>query len=281
MPKSPTIRLPRPDPVALRLSATGVERRRADQPNDSKLDFDHPVTLLLWSENGVPPQQSLVYPRQDLRVRLSDHKMSLAAIGFENHQQDRYPRRYYFTEATGTGQWVGCTWNTPLRVFGRGDTIVLCTPQVSDFKDFDITIPHVRTSRPYPASFLPNTDEWRTRRNALVSPSDRELDFSTPVSTMLWIKDYEEPKQIILYPRDDLRVRLSDHRAQLKRLGFREKPDVFVERLIREHDTALWIRCGWDTPLPVGAPGDALLLTVSTCNYRRHLSFHESHMNHN
>ncbi|KAJ6524119.1 hypothetical protein DFH09DRAFT_1329645 [Mycena vulgaris] len=58
-------------------------RLQADHPSDALLDFDTPILAMIWISDTAKPVQVIIYPREDLRVRLSDHKVALGAVAFE------------------------------------------------------------------------------------------------------------------------------------------------------------------------------------------------------
>ncbi|KAJ7286828.1 hypothetical protein C8J57DRAFT_1495322 [Mycena rebaudengoi] len=124
----------------------------------------------------------------------------------------------------------------------------------------------------------PTTEASLTRRRADY-PQDDTLDFGTPVSTMIWIGDDQEPVQLILYPREDLRVRLSDHKIALAQVGLEPTLHRYLARYIRDADgLGGWMDCRWDTPLRVYAPGDSLLICVDGITLLKHFWVHEAHM---
>ncbi|KAJ7663593.1 hypothetical protein B0H17DRAFT_1144000 [Mycena rosella] len=94
---------------------SALSRRRADHSNDELLDFGTQILGMLWLEDNAEPLQVILYPREDLRVRLSDHKIALGAAGFEKGPKGiqvyvRDPLRN-----GGQGGWLDCNWETPLR----------------------------------------------------------------------------------------------------------------------------------------------------------------------
>ncbi|KAJ6499883.1 hypothetical protein DFH09DRAFT_1102808 [Mycena vulgaris] len=63
-------------------------RLQADHPSDALLDFDTPILAMIWISDTAKPVQVIIYPREDLRVRLSDHKVALGAVAFEKGTDD-------------------------------------------------------------------------------------------------------------------------------------------------------------------------------------------------
>ncbi|KAJ6488329.1 hypothetical protein DFH09DRAFT_1105735 [Mycena vulgaris] len=118
---------PRRSPAILRDcvrdSAASKRRRTKGYPVDLSLAFGMEITAMLWREPNIPPVQITFFPREDLRVRLSDHKPALAAVGFEP-QTDQLVHRYFHSD-DGVGGWRPCTWDTPLLVSDVGDTLLL------------------------------------------------------------------------------------------------------------------------------------------------------------
>ncbi|KAJ7934697.1 hypothetical protein B0H13DRAFT_1854993 [Mycena leptocephala] len=102
---------------------------------------------------------------------------------------------------------------------------------------------------------------WRMELRLSYYASNELLDFNTQVLVLIWLKSDELPLQRILYPREDLRVRLADHLSVLRGIGV--NPEVpYPLRHSYQDDYGSWSRCGWDTPLKVSAPGDVLLIAV-------------------
>lgn len=128
-------------------------RREAQLPNDKYLDFDKPILGLIWlkvtnhnparacvgltaPQDGQTPSQVPLYPREDMRVRLSDHKVALAEVGFEEGSD---AIEVYYDDRTHNGSgWYRCTWDTPLRVGRAGDVILISYMLVKDTKDFNL-----------------------------------------------------------------------------------------------------------------------------------------------
>ncbi|KAJ7131486.1 hypothetical protein C8R43DRAFT_956989 [Mycena crocata] len=111
-------------------------RRRCDYPKDDWLDFDTQILAVIWMADYMDPIQVTLYPREDLRVRLSDHKPGLAAAGFE---KGRLGMQVYVPDSPrdgATGGWLDCTWDTPIRVHAAGDAIMICFDDVKHLKDF-------------------------------------------------------------------------------------------------------------------------------------------------
>lgn len=74
------------------------------------LDLEAPVLLVVWLEDGTEPAEHLVYPRtDDGRLRLSDFKVSLGALGLEIFEEIEL----YLED---TQVWLPLSWSTGLRV---------------------------------------------------------------------------------------------------------------------------------------------------------------------
>ncbi|KAJ7238316.1 hypothetical protein B0H12DRAFT_1075306 [Mycena haematopus] len=152
MPRAPKSSQLAPSPTftPYRETAASKSRRGRNYPNDFKLDFDTQILALFWFEDGTAPGQVTVYPRDDLRVRLSDHKIALAEGGFE--MSDREIMVYVrlidggCRECSGGWGWADCGWDTPLRVHSAGDAILLSYADVTDLKDFPLYERHVSGS---------------------------------------------------------------------------------------------------------------------------------------
>ncbi|KAF8131734.1 hypothetical protein K438DRAFT_1885390, partial [Mycena galopus ATCC 62051] len=230
-------RVPVPGPIR-RPTRALTERRLFNWPLDTMLDFGTPITTLLWLRVD------------DLRVRLSDHRIAFRAVGFEEQDIPR-PRRYYHDEDGPT--WVRCSWDTPLRVAGPGDTILLKRKDVDSERDFAVHEPHLKNIDVLTSSELRYT-ETSVELHLSYYASNQLLDFNTQVLVLIWLKSDELPLQMILYPREDLRVRLADHLSVLRIAGV--NPGVpYMLRHSYQDDYGSWTCCGWDTPLKVSAPG--------------------------
>ncbi|KAJ7602719.1 hypothetical protein DFH06DRAFT_1324535 [Mycena polygramma] len=273
MPKVDTLRPAHSTPHRPPTYASAL-RRRTKAPADSFLDFDTPITTIIWINNEEAPVQIITYPREDLRVRLSDHKIALAAVGFEQ-QENAMPYRWYLGESSGT--WWRCNWDTPLRVSGRGDTLLLGRKGVTQATDFHLHMPHLLTRDVSPPPELRYTDRSLLRR-AADHVSDRFLDFHTQIPTMIWTKEGAEPVQIVLYPREDLRVRLCDHAEALAAVGFTQDDVKYPQRHLREDGVGVWRPFAWDTPLKISAAGDALLIGAPDVEDHKDFRIHEPHM---
>jgi hypothetical protein len=69
-----------------------------------------------------------------------------------------------------------------------------------------------------------------------------------------------KPVQAIIYPREDLRVRLEDHSDALDSIGFQRRPGKQLKVFLRRDGLGSWVACRWDTPLKISGPGDALMI---------------------
>ncbi|KAJ6494600.1 hypothetical protein DFH09DRAFT_1290631 [Mycena vulgaris] len=203
---------PRRSPAILRDcvrdSAASKRRRTKGYPAELSLAFGMQITAMLWREPNIPPVQITLFPREDLRVRLSDHKPALAAVGFEPQTDQRWSWRL---EALHLGH--------PLLVSDVGDTLLVCHTPAHHMKDFGYHAPHMIAFDPFPSPILARTADGEHRRRDPF-PSDGLLDFSTPITAMIWIEDDVNPVQVIVYPREDLRVRLQDNEMALMEVGF-------------------------------------------------------------
>ncbi|KAJ7441687.1 hypothetical protein FB451DRAFT_1190871 [Mycena latifolia] len=267
----------------LRSSEDSRGRRHADHPYDKYLDFDTQVTVMLWIKNRadpLPPQENtepvqiVLYPREDLRVRLCDHKLALSLVGFEQ-QEFQHPARYYCDG--GAGKWWNCAWNTPLKISGPGDTILLAATGLFELKRFEIHEPHLRALDASPTYAGGLTEASKSRRRKEYT-SDSLLDFNTPVATMIWLQEEDRLVQLILYPREDLRVRLCDHTPALAAIGFQPQDGGLVERFHRQEGAGSWWTCTWETPLKVSGAGDTLLLCNPGIQSLQDFSIHEPHI---
>ncbi|KAJ7728726.1 hypothetical protein B0H16DRAFT_1470322 [Mycena metata] len=244
MPRTETIRSTRHGSALTGLSGP---RRSASRPCDAQLVFGCPIALLVW------PQKSD-----------SSSKMSKS-------------RRYYQALGPHPGAWWHCTWNTPLRVRGRGDTILLADSRVNDHKDFEIHAPHMMSSD-VPTSSTPRYTFDSLARCTNNSPEDQLLDFDTQITLMVWLKDAEEPLYATVYPHDDRRVRLADNEADLEMVGLQKENVTRLRRYRCQDSVGHWIDCAWDTPLLVSDPGDALILSAPNVTQFKHFSVHEPHL---
>jgi hypothetical protein len=84
-------------------------------------------------QDNEPHAQVTLYPREDMRIRLSDHKLALAEVGFE---KGKGPICVYAEDARRQSGWYTCTWDTPLRVNKVGDVLMLTYGHVNEMLDF-------------------------------------------------------------------------------------------------------------------------------------------------
>ncbi|KAJ7463253.1 hypothetical protein FB451DRAFT_1180346 [Mycena latifolia] len=249
---------------SLRTTESAKRRRYADHPADTHLDFDIQITVMIWLEENTDPVQVVLYPREDLRVRLCDHKIVLAEVGLEQQHVQR-PERHYRDD--DVGKWWPCAWDTPLKVSGPGDMILLAVPGLTDLKDFFTHELHMRAidtfppAGQYPVPILSSLTDVSKIHRRKEHASDFLLDFGTPVTAMIWKQNCARPVQVVLYPREDLRVRFCDHIKALAAVGFEQQHDRQVERFHREGGLGTWWSCTWATPLKVSGTGDTLLLS--------------------
>ncbi|KAJ7934698.1 hypothetical protein B0H13DRAFT_1854994 [Mycena leptocephala] len=106
-------------PPPLRQTEASKARRRREYPMDDHLDFNTQILVMLWLKDDENPLKLVLYPREDLRVRLSDYKVVLAEAGLE---QTDLKLHVYVADSRGVqGAWIRCAWDAPLRVHGAGD----------------------------------------------------------------------------------------------------------------------------------------------------------------
>ncbi|KAJ6573572.1 hypothetical protein DFH09DRAFT_1079126 [Mycena vulgaris] len=198
-------------------------------------------------------------------------------VGFEP-QTDKLVHRYFHSD-DGVGGWRPCTWDTPLLVSDVGDTLLLCHTPAHHMKDFGYHAPHMIAFDPFPSPILARTADGEHRRRDPF-PSDGLLDFSTPITAMIWIEDGVNPVQVIVYPREDLRVRLQDNEMALMEVGFQPQEGRFVRRFYRGRGGAVgsWWPCNWKTPLMVSGAGGTLLICHDGVEQMKHFATHEAHM---
>ncbi|KAJ6535036.1 hypothetical protein B0H19DRAFT_1080439 [Mycena capillaripes] len=138
-------------------------RRRANLPRDKLLDFDKPMLGLVWVKVTICPRtvarmglmvcqegqtaaQVPLYPREDMRVRLSDHKIALAEVGLE---QGNGGIEVYHQDSMGNGPgWFQCSWDTPLLV-SKQNNFHMPPPSRSTYRALPIFPP--RITEPYSA----------------------------------------------------------------------------------------------------------------------------------
>ncbi|KAF8966730.1 hypothetical protein BDZ97DRAFT_1917255 [Flammula alnicola] len=98
-----------PTPVR-QASTSGAERLNAAS---NKGNQDLAVLLMFWTEDFKEPLNATIFPRFDSRVRLSDFKIELGAIGVEQIEQVEV---FHF----GDKEWKIAKWTTPHLVDSHG-----------------------------------------------------------------------------------------------------------------------------------------------------------------
>jgi hypothetical protein len=86
------------------------------------------------SQNTARVIETIVYPREDARVRLSDFKVLLGSIGLEQTQSIEI---FHF----GRACWLPAAWNTPHLVPARGHVLLLRYVGVTNIDKFDQSLP--------------------------------------------------------------------------------------------------------------------------------------------
>ncbi|KAJ6545758.1 hypothetical protein B0H19DRAFT_1267121 [Mycena capillaripes] len=189
MPRIPSSRQPSSRTLApYRETAESKARRRRNYPNDCYLDFDTQILAMFWTKDGAVPGQVTVYPRDDLRVRLSDHKIALAEAGFEMNDRGIHVFVPPITNMDGgcadcacEWGWAECGWDTPLRVHAAGDAILLSYADVEDLKDFYLHERHCTFQPIYPSHSMVNFKKPASETEAMlreVVPRPDEDDFN-------------------------------------------------------------------------------------------------------
>ncbi|KAJ7889988.1 hypothetical protein B0H13DRAFT_2341229 [Mycena leptocephala] len=117
----------------LPITDANKHRRRANLPTDRYLDFDKPMLGVIWVKDNEPHAQVTLYPHEDMRIRLSDHKVALAEVGFE---KGKGPICVYSEDARRQAGWYTCNWDTPIRVHKVGDVLMLTYGHVNEMLDF-------------------------------------------------------------------------------------------------------------------------------------------------
>lgn len=78
-----------------------------------------------------------MYPRNDMHVRMEDHKLLL---GSAEHQIEKGNtlQRFIPTRQRGKGKWITIRWDSPIRVRNAGDAILLRYLGISDMEHWVI-----------------------------------------------------------------------------------------------------------------------------------------------
>lgn len=172
-----------------------------------------------------------------MRVRLSDHAVVLAAAGFDEKKDvARYCR------AHGVGSWVRCLWDTPLKISGVGDTLLLCDWESTDqrLRDFYIHELHLLPLHTLSAAYSPLTASQpgvsmvSQERRRLDYRLDSQLDFNTPITVMIWLEVSQYQSTLPRYspaPRTiPIRSMLSCTHAKISVCGLLITPGRFRKR---------------------------------------------------
>ncbi|KAJ6527317.1 hypothetical protein DFH09DRAFT_1094815 [Mycena vulgaris] len=132
----------RSPPVPRSPPASAIEWRSPSPPDllasgpTVGLDRSKPVMLMCWKEDGVAPVQLTVYPRDDMHVRMEDHKLLLGSAA---HQVEigNVLQRFIPGRQQGKGKWVTLRWDTPIPVRGAGSRILLRYFGLSDMAHWE------------------------------------------------------------------------------------------------------------------------------------------------
>ncbi|KAJ7602024.1 hypothetical protein B0H17DRAFT_1222912 [Mycena rosella] len=141
-----------------------------------QLDFGTPVTQMLWPKTDTIHHLTL-FPCEDFRVRLVDHKKALSHIGVELLEHQYFER--FCADNDGVANWTTFLPDTPLRINGVGDTLLIRWRGVDQLKDFWTHERHMSSIDRSPSLLSGFTEAGQDRRRANYL-EDRMLDFSIP-----------------------------------------------------------------------------------------------------
>ncbi|KAJ7211445.1 hypothetical protein C8J57DRAFT_1539559 [Mycena rebaudengoi] len=123
------------------------------------------------------------------------------------------------------------------------------------------------------------TTEALARRIRRAHSHDHRLAFGMPVTVIIWMFDESNPTQIILYPREDGRLRLADNaEAICAEDGWEDYDTGFFELwMLNEQGLGTWEKARWNTPLRVPV-GNSLLVRDLGVTEMRDFDIYEHHI---
>ncbi|KAJ7279515.1 hypothetical protein C8J57DRAFT_1221176 [Mycena rebaudengoi] len=123
------------------------------------------------------------------------------------------------------------------------------------------------------------TTEALARRIRRAHSQDHQLAFGMPVTVIIWMFDESNPTQIILYPREDGRLRLADNaEAICAEDGWEDYDTGFFELwMLNERGLGTWEKARWNTPLSVPM-GNSLLIRDLGVTEMRDFDIYEHHI---
>ncbi|KAJ7238477.1 hypothetical protein C8J57DRAFT_1528789 [Mycena rebaudengoi] len=91
-------------------------------------------------------------------------------------------------------------------------------------------------------------------------PKDYLLDFGAAVTVLIWTGKIPLPVELILFPREDGRLRFADNYSALKEANIDDRNDEYFKVwVVNEWGMGTWEKSKWNTPLPIPA-ANALLI---------------------
>ncbi|KAJ7096751.1 hypothetical protein B0H15DRAFT_826335 [Mycena belliarum] len=105
-----------------------------------------------------------------------------------------------------------------------------------------------------------------------------DIDRSTPVMIMCWKADYSAPTQLTVYARDDLHVRMEDHKLVLGSAEHQIEMGNTLQRFMpgRQFDKGRWVTIRWDSPIPVQGAGHRIILRYRGVKQMEHWAAHSA-----
>ncbi|KAJ7252243.1 hypothetical protein C8J57DRAFT_1520082 [Mycena rebaudengoi] len=275
-------------------TASSAMRCRMNHPRDDELDFETPITAMIWIEDDQVPLQISLYPREDMRVRLSDHRVALAAAGFKEIEGKCV--QHFVRKGNGRGVWTECAWDTPLRVFAVGDALLLSHEDVESLQDFDLHEAHMprifefgaKTAKALSIRIHPTTTmlartstqqarpatEALARRIRRTYPKDYLLDFSAPVTVVIWTG-----RSLSCFPREDGRLRFADNYSDLETFDINDlKEEYFKVWVVNEWGMGTWEKGNWNTPLRIPAANALLIRDMDVEGEIKDFEIYERHL---
>ncbi|KAJ7238476.1 hypothetical protein C8J57DRAFT_1528788 [Mycena rebaudengoi] len=117
------------------------------------------------------------------------------------------------------------------------------------------------------------------RRIKSAYSKDHLLAFGAPVTVVIWMFDECKPAQIILYPREDGRVRLADNAEAINAQDGWDDYDTgyFELWMVNKWGVGTWEKAKWNTPLKVPT-GNTLLIRDLGVTEMHDFDTYEHHM---
>ncbi|KAJ7213670.1 hypothetical protein C8J57DRAFT_1255970 [Mycena rebaudengoi] len=121
--------------------------------------------------------------------------------------------------------------------------------------------------------------EALARRIRRTYPKDYLLDFSAPVTVVIWTGEIPMPAELILFPREDGRLWFADNYSDLEKFDINDlKEEYFKVWVVNEWGMGTWEKGNWNTPLRVPAANALLIRDMDVEGEIKDFEIYEHHL---